>query len=294
MFEETNHEIIVLNHVEPAVEEVGRKTLEEHAAFQHEFLRSVDNQEKKDSLHIDQINSFMGSQLDKNFLFLVKKTERDRLLKSGLGNSESDGYYQPIGNIIVIYYADQEPLVSIEERVVHEMLHQSGIKNTVIDQLNGQNQVTALATSRRLGFSLEVDKPFHGNNKPGDLLEEMVASYAGLAYVRTYADAEYYNVLDNIFASGNLDNLIEQLGREYTILNADMKPAVVPSLFAYLFDKLRIKLGVDDTHSYQDIVQFAVNSRRNVEEIRRFIANLEDKLAKVLMLKCGILTYLVQ
>jgi hypothetical protein len=223
----------------------------------------------------------MGMTIDTGSFFLVNALERDRLLNSGfVGNIESDGYYQPIGNKIVIYYTDKEPLLSLEGRIAHEMLHQSGLSNTVIDQINGEDQITALVTSRRLGFSLSLDKPFHGNSKPGDLLEEMVASYAELAYIRSYADDAYKKVIDNIFASDNLNQLIEQLGKEYTIIDADIEPVVACSLFAYLFDKLRIKLGIDDTHSYQEIVQFAINSRRNVEEMRRFIANLEDKLGK--------------
>ncbi|MBP7774158.1 hypothetical protein KA078_00025 [Candidatus Woesebacteria bacterium] len=281
MISETHQNIIVqsnvtepiLNIITPALEQAHRQKLETASV--------LEDKEKKGSLDFKRISLFLDMQVDENKVFLLSRENKSLLEAAEMDCDYSDGFYSIIGDFIVVYFSEAETTISLEQKIVHELVHKVGLQNAVISQRKIQDGYYGDVSFKRLGFALaNVGVSSIENHRPGLLLEEMAASYAGFAYIQKYADETYRQQVDTVFAAGEEDLVTKQLGKKYALLSSRLQTMGLVSLYAFLFDSLRIKLGMDENTPVENIVRFAISSRQDTSSIRQFIRELEKTLGK--------------
>jgi hypothetical protein len=227
------------------------------------------------------MQDFLGVEIDKDKVFILPHSAKEKMQTAGIDNDFSDGLYRLTGDFIIVYYSNEETLISIEQKVVHESFHKTGLGNIIISQSRKGSDYTFDVTARRLGFALvNAGENSKGNPSPGLLLEEMAASYAGLTYLQKYADEDYWRQVDIALTEPDIDTVSKQLGKKYILLNSSLQSMSGPSLYAFMFDRLRFKLGLDSDTNPQDVVKAAIAYRKDSTSIKRFIARLEQVLGK--------------
>jgi len=281
MISENTPDIIVQPNVIKPVKDAAVSALEQFNSKELETIGKLEDKEKKGSLNFERMSSFLGIQIDTNKVFVLPLKEKPSMQATGIDNDFSDGFYRSTGDYIVVYFSEDETDMSLEQKIVHESFHKAGLRNIVISQSKDGDNYSFDVSSRRMGFALvNIGQNPTGNPSPGLLLEEMAASYAGFAYTQQYADEKYQQQIDDVFAAGKEDQVTKQLGKRYALLNSQLDTMGLVSLYAFLFDTLRVKLGMDEKTPLQEVVQSAIRSRQDVSSIREFIGKLEEKLGK--------------
>lgn len=281
MISETSSDMIVHRNVSKLAEAEVLSKLEQYKDRQ-EVIAEFEDKEKKASLNFERMSSFLGIQIDSTKVFVVPVKEKSSIQALlNINNGFSDGFYDSVGDFIVVYASKDETDMSMEQKIVHESFHKAGLRNMVISRTQKGDDYSYGVNSPRMGFALiDIGENPTGNSSPGLLLEEMAASYAGFAYTQHHADKKYQQQIDEVFASGKADQLTKQLGKKYALLNSQGETMGFVSLCAFLFDVLRVKLGMDEKTPLPEVVQSAIRSRQDVSSIREFISKLEEILGK--------------
>jgi hypothetical protein len=274
-------EIIVNSNVTKPLEESAREEIAKVTSKYYEILCDVHSEEKLQGINLDRISDFLGVEIDRSRLFLVPNSKKQILRTEGIdGADTSDGFYAAGVDCVVVYYSEDELVESIESRIVHEEFHRAGLSNIVISAKKSSDNTYRLnSTLKRVGLAIyNEENTKDGNPAPGLLLEEMMASYAGWAYLQQYATMDYWNRAAEVLARDNSSSTLERLGTHYVLLNSHQRNMDSVSILANLFSMIVVRLGIDRAPSYADIVKEAVGYRKDAESIRLFIRDLEKSL----------------